>query len=113
MALAKQLQFLGVFCSTFPQSQVFVHVMLLLDILSLQSCNYSLHPKKNCSSHEENSRAELGLNVDPMATTHCYGPEVTLGLAAGDAKLCGVHTPFFPGSNGIAVPEACPRCEVL
>lgn len=83
------------FCSTFSQSQVFVHVMLLLNILSLQSFNYNLHPKESCSSHEENARAEeLGLNVDPMAMSRCYGPEVTLDLAAGEAKFCDVHMPL-------------------
>lgn len=92
MALAKQLQFLGTFCSTFPQSQVF---MLLLKILSLQSCNCSLHPKESCLSHEENARAgELGLNVDPMATTGCCGPDIVLGVAAGEAKLSDTHMPL-------------------
>lgn len=77
MALAKQLQFLGMFCITLSQAQVFVYLMLLLNILSLRSCNYSLHSKESCASHEENARVEeLGLNVDPMAMSCCYGPEV-------------------------------------
>lgn len=111
MALAKQLQFLDMFCSTLLQSQVFMHLMLLLKVLPLQSCNYSLHLKESCLSHEENARAEqVGLTMDPMAMTRCYGPFVSLL----ERQSSMTFTCPFPGSTGIAIPEVCPTCgEVL
>lgn len=42
----------------------------------------------------QEQKEELGLMVDLTSRTHYYGPEVSVGLAVREAKLCDIHMPL-------------------
>lgn len=46
----------------------------------------------------QEQKEELGLMVDLPSRTRYYGPEVSLGLAVGEAKVYDVHVPL-PGER--------------
>ncbi|XP_050769785.1 PHD finger protein 7-like [Gymnogyps californianus] len=67
------------------------------------SCDQNLHPEESRSPRDltkkiQEQKEELGLMADLRSRTRYYRPEISLGLAVGEAKLCGVHVPL-PGER--------------
>ncbi|XP_075580917.1 maestro heat-like repeat-containing protein family member 2B [Pelecanus crispus] len=58
-----------------------------------QSCDQNLHAEESCLPRDlvkkiKSRKEEVGLMANPMSRTCSHGPEVSLGLAVSEAKLC-------------------------